>query len=644
MHMRRVCRRPVPAGHLVRVRGDLMGFTSSGGEVMNALFVLILSAGLLPGALVDAEGDLRKAIYQEVALGETEGALAAYRAILGDEPAAKEVRAQALHRIAVCLAKLDRPEEAEEVLGALQEGFPEEGDLLGRAKTEVGRHGPETVGRFGRPRMEELILRLGAGEKEKAQEAGRMLKVLAPESIPHLKRALEHPDWSLRLRSAEVLWKMDDVSGFDPLERDLVEKGGGGRLVWSTVRGTVASMIKERADLRARVLERLAAATSPAEKGALFGVLAYADIKEPRVVAAAMELLDEDRWRRSARDFLIRKAPPGDALRGAMAAVEKGKGGEPQSIIGGFMDRMRLESGFRPEGRDELLLRGLSHSDPQARLHVMGSLQKWIGGRKDRGWPGGLSAENTLAAIERLLESSEREVLQEGGRALSKLIEISAEEGWLDEIRDRCLGFYVRMIRAGRSGLRQKAVSRLFAGAGEANPKVTNMILRHALVDRAGSGAVEWAERLGMENPALLADTLRGLLDGEKEPGQLLQSIRTFGGAERLALLEKFLERWPGHERNVAYVLGSLRDPAAVPFLRKLMREGDRSTRLAAVQSLGSYGAIDAVPDIIPLLTDLDGDVREKARGALEEIRRLDEEKDEWWAWYRARKKAEKEN
>ena len=87
--------------------------------------------------------------------------------------------------------------------------------------------------------------------------------------------------------------------------------------------------------------------------------------------------------------------------------------------------------------------------------------------------------------------------------------------------------------------------------------------------------------------------------------------------------------------------LGRMKDPTVVPALRELVRKDDRQTRIVAIEALGSYGAVEAVPDIIPHLTDLDEKVREAARSALGEIRRLDEEKAEWWAWYKKRESAD---
>ena len=125
---------------------------------MTALLVALVCTSLLATAGQDAGSDLREGIYREVALGNPEEALEFYRRVLGDEEGDSELRARALQRIAVCLAKLGRGDDAEEALRSLKERFPGRDGFHAVATMEVGRVLGRAKSRFGRPRIEELLL------------------------------------------------------------------------------------------------------------------------------------------------------------------------------------------------------------------------------------------------------------------------------------------------------------------------------------------------------------------------------------------------------------------------------------------------------------------------------------------------------
>ena len=90
--------------------------------VVSSLVLALLAQSISP--LADSDNALRDAIYQEVALGKTEQALSRYREIVEDPSAADEVKARSLSRIAVCLMKMGRPEEATEALRILRDCRP----------------------------------------------------------------------------------------------------------------------------------------------------------------------------------------------------------------------------------------------------------------------------------------------------------------------------------------------------------------------------------------------------------------------------------------------------------------------------------------------------------------------------------------
>lgn len=610
---------------------------------MSVSCLLVACVGLLAGVTIDSPMDLQEAIYQEVVLGKTEEALRGYRKLLEDEKSPKEVQAQAFQRIAVCLAKQGKAGEADQALRALEHRFPGEIGLLERGRAEVGLYRVSPERQFGRSRFEELMLTLAAEGAGRATQAARMLTLLAPESIPHLKRALAHPDPTLRLRAAEVLFGLDDLSGYDVV-RDAMLQGERslGSLRYLSTEVLLSRMLKKKPDMEKEVKGLVALANDPDAKARLLQTLAHAETGGEEALELAESLLESPRYRQLAWRCLISGTPPERALKTATEMVTGEDPGPIGDVIYTYMRRLKSDPLLIPQGSDPLLRKALERKDSATLECVASNVADWIAGREGKGWPGGLSEETAFQVVAALLDSEDASVQGRAPKVLKKLVSLSTEEGWFQEIREPCVDLYLRMAEMSHHNCSHAGLQALIPLA-EGDEALSERLLRWSVVRRVGFDRSDWGRRFIEEHPDLVEKILRDLLETAEHPGNLLDWILRPGSDIPGDFLEKYLDRWPSYGGNVAGKLQSLRNLSAIPYLLQILREGNRGARLSALNALGSYGAVDAVPDIIPMLGDLDEQVRGEARSALEEIRRLDEERDEWSAWYRARKEAEKE-
>jgi len=102
------------------------------------------------------------------------------------------------------------------------------------------------------------------------------------------------------------------------------------------------------------------------------------------------------------------------------------------------------------------------------------------------------------------------------------------------------------------------------------------------------------------------------LLEALGDPDQDVAGVAR-KGLERLREVREQREYWEAWEAT-----GSSLSPV-VALLQKL-KSDNRAVRLAAIRSLGTMGAEEALPFLVDLLEDDDADVRAAAAAALEKI------------------------
>jgi hypothetical protein len=87
-----------------------------------------------PGLPADV---LERAIYAEETKGDLNGAVALYQQLVSDAKATEKLAAQAQFRLGQCLLKLKRPAEANAAFEKLIRDYPEEKELIAKAKAQL---------------------------------------------------------------------------------------------------------------------------------------------------------------------------------------------------------------------------------------------------------------------------------------------------------------------------------------------------------------------------------------------------------------------------------------------------------------------------------------------------------------------------
>lgn len=152
------------------------------------LILTALAAGIALGA--ESMSDvLQKAIYTQDTLGDLEGAIRLYRQVLSQAAESRTLGAQAQFRLGQCLLRKGAADEARQVFQKLIEDYPEQKELVAKAKELVPGDLKLSAEPWADGEMQVHVIRLPAG-----MEVGA--NVLTAESIDvGGKRA-----WRLQMR------------------------------------------------------------------------------------------------------------------------------------------------------------------------------------------------------------------------------------------------------------------------------------------------------------------------------------------------------------------------------------------------------------------------------------------------------------
>jgi len=110
---------------------------------------------------------------------------------------------------------------------------------------------------------------------------------------------------------------------------------------------------------------------------------------------------------------------------------------------------------------------------------------------------------------------------------------------------------------------------------------------------------------------------------------QALSALLSRGDVSMLAEAERLLLRRPANTddyllANLSSALEGIRDPQALPTLKRLLKSTDRNTRLSAALALRQMRTADAIEGLSAALDDSDRDVRYQAVIGLAEFTRQD--------------------
>ena len=110
------------------------------------LYSLVAVLVLVMGASADGQSTsdlLEKGIYTEQTVGDLDGAIKIYRKIVADAKANRAYVARAQYRLANCLSKQGKKKEAEKTLEELIKAFPDQKELVAKARTEMPEAQPD---------------------------------------------------------------------------------------------------------------------------------------------------------------------------------------------------------------------------------------------------------------------------------------------------------------------------------------------------------------------------------------------------------------------------------------------------------------------------------------------------------------------
>jgi tetratricopeptide (TPR) repeat protein len=139
-------------------------------------------------------GYFQRAWHYETAEGKVEEALAMYRGLAAQADAPGSLRAKALYRAAICLRKLQRPEEARDVLQRIGKEFPDVVEVAQAAQRELAEESSGDA--IVRRKAEELLVELwtanrnGPGPVTPFAKATSDLEAIGPRAAPYVIDAL----------------------------------------------------------------------------------------------------------------------------------------------------------------------------------------------------------------------------------------------------------------------------------------------------------------------------------------------------------------------------------------------------------------------------------------------------------------------
>ena len=111
--------------------------------LLSALLAVVLAVS--PMAVAQSASDLlEKGIYTEETVGDLDAAIEIYQKIVDEAKANRPFAAKALYRLGSCLLKQDKKAKAEEAFNALIEQYPDQKQLVAKARQHVSGGGPES--------------------------------------------------------------------------------------------------------------------------------------------------------------------------------------------------------------------------------------------------------------------------------------------------------------------------------------------------------------------------------------------------------------------------------------------------------------------------------------------------------------------
>jgi deoxyhypusine monooxygenase len=158
---------------------------------------------------------------------------------------------------------------------------------------------------------------------------------------------------------------------------------------------------------------------------------------------------------------------------------------------------------------------------------------------------------------------------------------------------------------------------------------VVNRNVPAGVVEDAGYTSVDPAPPLdgkAEEYRARVADLRRRLLDPDEPMFQRMRcvfTLRNLGGAEAVeALAAAFADPSALLRHEVAYVLGQMQDPHAVPYLTEVLRKPMEHVmvRHECAEALGAIGQPESIPVLEEFLHDPNPEVSESCDVALDLI------------------------
>jgi len=414
------------------------------------------------------------------------------------------------------------------------------------------------------PTLEQLLL---AEEDGVAWHAAFLLHLLGPEAAPRLIDALRHEKSRID-RIAEALALIGPPIA-EPLGRALEDPHPrvrqGAALALSRVRplapGTTERLSRglddPDADVRAAFLKAIGQ-LGPSGSGAVPAVRAQLDAPRPAIRLQALESLVQIAPRDSRLlEDLIRRLDDPEA-----------------DIQLGAIARL---SAFGSSSRAALPTVITKLESPHAKIQLAAA--EWIGGQ-------GLAAEEAVPALIALLDEDAPELRAAGARTLGAIG--PAAQPAFEALAAR-LDDAAPTVREAAT----LALASLERDASELRPHIAATLEDpEPDVRRAGRRAIF---RLGRDGAIFLPDLIRLTAD-EEEGSSVERTLRRF---ERLGTAE-----------------------ASIPELRDLLKHDSDTVRLHTLRFLALAGpaADPALPDIEPLLDDLNPEIRVQAEAAFAAI------------------------
>ena len=154
-----------------------------------------------------------RAVFHETVEGDLARAVAAYRELLATNGVSTELQFRGRSRMAACLRRLGRAEEADAELATLVRLFPDRARTVA-ADAERGSGGSGVEGRAWI-----LIERLGSTDKTTVTRAQGDLRWFGEAVVPFLEKALRGENHDRTKNAAEALFDMNKASASDVLIR-----------------------------------------------------------------------------------------------------------------------------------------------------------------------------------------------------------------------------------------------------------------------------------------------------------------------------------------------------------------------------------------------------------------------------------------